>query len=73
VWDYFDYTRPHVPQFNIGRVHYLNNHGSIVYLTVGEMDILYNIKRFTLLFAFAAIAIRGIEIIAVRFIENGKK
>jgi hypothetical protein len=43
LWTYYDHTRPTLAEPAEGRIHPLNTHGSIVYLTREEADHLYKL------------------------------
>ena len=45
LWEYYDHTRPPVAAPAQGRIHPLNTHGSIVYLTLEESDYLRDLGR----------------------------
>ena len=47
LWTYYDHTRPTVAAPAQGRIHPLNTHGSIVYLTLEESDYLRDLGWLT--------------------------
>ena len=47
LWTYYDHTRPTVAAPAHGRIHPLNTHGSIVYLTLEESDYLRDLGWLT--------------------------
>jgi hypothetical protein len=47
LWEYYDHTRPTVAAPDQGRIHPLNTHGSIVYLTLEESDYLRDLGWLT--------------------------
>jgi hypothetical protein len=44
-WEYYDATRPRLPEPDIGRIYRLFTHGSAVYLTQGEKSWLWSLMR----------------------------
>jgi hypothetical protein len=47
LWEYYDHTRPTAAEPAHGRIHPLNTHGSIVYLTLEESDYLRDLGWLT--------------------------
>jgi hypothetical protein len=47
LWEYYDHTRPTAAAPAQGRIHPLNTHGSIVYLTLEESDYLRDLGWLT--------------------------
>jgi hypothetical protein len=47
LWEYYDHTRPTAAEPAQGRIHPLETHGSIVYLTLEESDYLRNLGWLT--------------------------
>ena len=45
LWEYYDATRPRLPEPDIGRINRLFTHGSAVYLTQGEKSWLLSLMR----------------------------
>jgi len=64
VWDQYDRTRPIRPDYFSGRVHGLNNHGHVVYLT-GEED-----ARLTKLTILAFSLFGGGILVTILFVEG---
>jgi hypothetical protein len=64
VWNQYDQTRPTRADYSTGRVHGLNNHGHVVYLT-DEEDA--RLTRLTIL-AFSLMVSGGLT--AVSFVEG---
>ncbi len=61
LWTYYDHTRPTAAEPAHGRIHPLNSHGSIVYLTLEESDYLRDLGWLTciLLLVQGAVMILG--------------
>lgn len=61
LWEYYDHTRPTVAVPAQSRIHPLNTHGSIVYLTLEESDYLRDLGWLTciLLVVQGAIMVLG--------------
>ncbi len=55
IW--FDFNRPHTADASIGRIYSINNHGSIAYLTLGEVTLLYGLAGVSLILALGLFCI----------------
>ena len=67
VWDQYDRTSPNRPDYSSGRVHGLNNHEHVVYLT-DEED-----ARLTKLAIFAFSLFGGGILVTILFVEGISK